>query len=114
MGTVLIGHERIDQRSIALHRAIGEELRAHPERLGIAREYLSRWAKTAGRSMPYMHRWRAILEMPLEEMIALMSEDTEEMRAMRQATPFAGILTPAARWAIYRQFPIERHDVEKA
>jgi hypothetical protein len=93
---------------------IGEELRAHPERREIAREYMSRWAKTAGRSMHYVNKWREILEMPLEEMIALIGQDTEEMRAMRQATPFAGVSSPAARWAIYRQFPIERHGSSEA
>ena len=50
MSNTLTGHERIDQRSMTLRLAIGEELRAHPERLAIMREYMARWAKTAGRS----------------------------------------------------------------
>ena len=33
-----------------------------------------------------------------------MEEDSEPMRALRQATPFAGILTPTERWAIYDEF----------
>lgn len=31
-------------------------------------------------------------------------EDTERMRALRQATPFAGILDSRERWAIWRSF----------
>ena len=30
------------------------------------------------------------------------------MTALRQANPFAGILTPRERWAIYAQFDRER------
>jgi hypothetical protein len=33
-----------------------------------------------------------------------MVEESEAMTALRQATPFAGILTPAERWAIYDRF----------
>jgi hypothetical protein len=33
-----------------------------------------------------------------------MLEETEHMTAMRQATPFAGVLTPKERWAIYEEF----------
>jgi hypothetical protein len=35
--------------------------------------------------------------MPLEEMLRLIVEDTEEMRAMRQNNPFAGVLEPRER-----------------
>ncbi len=104
----LRGHERIDQRSIALHRAIAEKLRANPALLEIARENLARWAPTAGRSLHYLDAWREVLEKPLEEMLGLIVEDTEEMRAMRQNNPFAGVLDPRERLAIYALFPLER------
>jgi hypothetical protein len=32
------------------------------------------------------------------------------MNAMRQATPFAGVLEPAERWAVYSQFEPQRAD----
>jgi hypothetical protein len=108
MQTELRGHERIDQRSIAIHRAIAEKLRASPALLEIARENIARWAPTAGRSRHYLDAWLKVLEMPLEEMLRLIVEDTEEMRAMRQNNPFAGVLEPRERWAIYALFPMER------
>jgi hypothetical protein len=37
----------------------------------------------------------------LPEVLKLMEEESEHMTAMRQATPFAGVLEPAERWAIY-------------
>ena len=71
------GHERIDRRSLAMHQAIAEKLRADPSLLAIARDNLARWSKTAGRSQHYLDRWREILDRPLEEVLALMVEESE-------------------------------------
>jgi hypothetical protein len=108
MQTEFRGHERIDQRSIAMHRAIAEKLRANPALLEIARENIARWAPAAGRSRHYLDAWLKVLEMPLEDMLRLIVEDTEEMRAMRQNNPFAGVLDQDERLAIYALFPMER------
>jgi len=37
----------------------------------------------------------------------LLGEESERMTALRQATPFAGVLEPAERWAIYEKFNLE-------
>jgi hypothetical protein len=99
------GHQRIDRRSLAMHQAIADKLRADPSLLAVARENLARWSKANGSSQPYWDAWQEILNRPLAEVLALMVEDSEKMTAMRQANPFAGILTPRERWAIYDQFP---------
>jgi hypothetical protein len=104
MSTAFQGHERIDRRSLGLHRAIAEKLRANPELLAIAYDNLDRWSVLPGGSQPYWDAWREILRRPLNEIINVMLEENEHMTAMRQATPFAGILTPKERWAIYEEF----------
>jgi hypothetical protein len=104
MSSTLQGHRRIDRRSLELHRAIAAKLQAHPELMEIARDNLARWSASAGRSQPYWDDWREILERPLPEVLALLEEDSERMNAMRQATPFAGVLEPAERWSVYSQF----------
>lgn len=98
------GHERIDRRSLALHRAIADKLRADPALLSIAHENLARWLAADVRSLPYRDAWIKILSRPLNEILALMIEESERMTALRQATPFAGILRPAERWAVYARF----------
>jgi hypothetical protein len=105
------GHLRIDRRSLALHRAVAKKLRAHPELIEIARENLNRWYASAGRSQPYLDEWRRILDLPLEEVLALierdgMEPDGERMTALRQSSPFAGVLEPAERWAVYAGFEL--------
>jgi hypothetical protein len=98
------GHERTDQRSPALHRAVAEKLRRQPSLVSIARENLKRWAATAGRSAPYLDEWTRILDLPLEDILRLIEEQGERMTALRQCSPFAGVFEPEQRWAIYARF----------
>jgi hypothetical protein len=100
------GHQRLDRRSLAMHRAIAEKLRADPSLLAVAYDNLDRRSKEKGRSQPYNDAWREILNGPFEELLALMVEESEKMTAMRQANPFAGILTHRERWAIYDRFSL--------
>ena len=87
-----------------MHRAIASKLSADPTLLAIALDNLDRWTLTAGRSRPYLDAWREILARPIADVAALIVEDTEHMTAMRQNGPFAGVLSPQERWAIYREF----------
>ncbi|MBS1856694.1 MAG: hypothetical protein JST11_15100 [Acidobacteria bacterium] len=102
------GHQRIDRRSLALHRAIAEKLRGNPALLEIARDNLARWSSRDNHSQPYFDEWRRILEKPLPEILRVLEEDSERAAALRQATPFAGVLAPKERWAIYAEFAPER------
>jgi hypothetical protein len=104
MGASPQGHARIDRRSLALHHAVAEKLRAQPSLIGIARDNLDRWAATAGRSAPYLDEWRRILDRPLEDVLHLIGQDGEPMTALRQCSPFAGVLEPKERWAVYDRF----------
>ena len=89
-----------------MHRTIAEKLRRKPELLAIASENMERWRPTAGRSTPYLDAWEAILRRPLEEVLRVIQEDSEQMRAMRQSSPFAGVLSPKERWEIYDAFAV--------
>jgi hypothetical protein len=108
MSLPLQGHRRIDRRSLELHRVIAAKLQAHPALAEIARQNLARWSAASGRAQPYWDAWREILNRPISEVVALLEEDSERMDAMRQATPFAGVLEPAERWAVYARFAPER------
>jgi hypothetical protein len=103
MSAVPQGHEKIDRRSIELHRAIAEKLRAQPELLEIARQNIER--QLAGRSRQYAEAWRELLASPMAEWLPRLVEDSERMRAMRQSTPFAGVLSAKERWKIYDDTP---------
>jgi hypothetical protein len=108
MSSPLRGHQRIDRRSLALHRAIAEKLRADPSLMAIALDNIERRSRAGSRSQPYWDAWREILQRPLPEILDLLEDESERMTALRQATPFAGVLTPAERWAIYEEFSPDR------
>jgi hypothetical protein len=108
MSDAVRGHQRIDRRSLALHRAIAEKLRDDPALLAIALDNLDRWSRAGGRSQPYWDAWREILDRPLPQILDLLVEESERMTALRQATPFPGVLKPAERWAVYETFDRER------
>ncbi len=93
-----------------MHCAIAARLRASPELLGIAQDNLRRWSGSAGRSGAYLDGWRELLALPLEKLLALIQEDSETMRAMRQSSPFAGVLRPKERWEIYDAFAVGTRD----
>lgn len=87
-----------------MHRAIASKLLAEPGLLEIAHDNIARWLPASGRSRPYLDAWLEILARPVEEIAGLIVIDDERMRAMRQNSPFAGVLTPKERWAIYDEF----------
>lgn len=87
-----------------MHRAIAARLLAEPQLLEVAHANLQRWLPASGRSRPYLDAWREILRRPVEEIARVIVEETGQMTAMRQNSPFAGVLTPKERWAIYDEF----------
>jgi hypothetical protein len=97
-------HQRIEERSLAMHRIIARKIVADPELLRRALGNIERWLPGSGRSRPYLEAWREILARPLDEIARVIVEEGERMTAMRQNSPFAGVLTPKERWAIYREF----------
>ena len=70
----------------------------------MARDNFDSWSLQNGRSQPYWDAWQELLARPIEVLLPLLVEDSERMAALRQATPFAGVLSPQERWAIYARF----------
>jgi hypothetical protein len=101
------GHERIDQRLIAYHRAIAAKLTEDPSLLRKAHAFLDRHEPSANHAMPYFKAWRELLSLPIDQLFPLLTEDSERMRALRQNTPFVGILTNHERWSILKQYSIK-------
>jgi hypothetical protein len=86
--------------AFAYYRAVAERL-DEPLRAR-ARRTLERWSADGILAEPYAHRWRALLDLPLDELAAAITVDGEAARDLRQCTPFAGVLTPRERWARVR------------
>lgn len=97
-------HGDIDARSLALARAVVARIDADPRRAGLdrARTTCRRWLD---RGVTAAAEWSRLLDAgPWEEVRRALLDPSDVGRALRQNSPFCGILTPKERWAIYREF----------
>lgn len=92
-------HQWLDRRSRALHQLIAEKIRKDPALFENMRSTLDRWRKTVcANSQPYLEEWQRLVDLGIEECLAVATEDSEQANAMRQASPFCGILSNEERW----------------
>ena len=90
----------VDLFNLMLHRAVAERLRKSPESvLQIARNNLQNWLKNDEYALV---EWQDILETKTpEQIIKIISEDTDEGQRLRSSSPFAGVLSEAEREKIW-------------
>jgi hypothetical protein len=94
-------HQLAEARSLALHRRVVEHLQRDPSLLVRARSNVERWSAEGTLAPAYAERWRAVLVLPLPELIALLLDPGEEARALRQTSPFSFLISPRERWKIW-------------
>ena len=90
-------HETLDQVKLAQHKLIAKKLREHPEPIiALARRNLQRYIARRPAPATYLWReWRTILEQnSVDQIIAAMTAKTQKATELRQASPFAGALSP--------------------
>lgn len=88
-------HAEIDSRSLAMATAIAERIDNRPELLDQVRGWAGR------HDHPAVLEWRTILSGSWEDIRAVLLDETEEGKRLRQSSPFVGILTPQERWSFY-------------
>lgn len=92
----------IDLFNLMLHRAVAEKLRRDEKKvLQIARNNLDRWLANENASLL---EWRKILEThTTEEIIKIITQDTDEGQRLRSSSPFAGVLSETEREKIWSE-----------
>jgi len=92
------GHRRAEILSIELHRAYAARL---DENMVVnARKLLDEWAAKGTLAPFYAQKWTETLALPQAELAQLLAADTQEMRDLRQNSPFAGALPEDERLKI--------------
>jgi transcriptional regulator with XRE-family HTH domain len=96
---------REDRRSLALHAAIAEHLRAEPDAvLARARASVAHMHALHPGARPLLDEWTVLLRRPLSALLPLLSDPSPWARELRHVTPFAGVLSARERTAVYRAF----------
>lgn len=97
------GHRLAEERSLALHREVARILREEPDRVFEALQRVRAWRRSGAAHPHYLDAWERLLTGPLEDLLAALTDESETARAMRQATPFAGVVGPRERWKIWAE-----------
>jgi hypothetical protein len=93
-------HAWIAARSLALHQEVAAKLEADPNLLATASANLERWLTS--RPEAALIEWRDVLHTrSLPEILALLRSPDERAARLRQSSPFAGLLAPEERQAIF-------------
>lgn len=96
---------REDRRSLAYHRAVAKKLRRFPQSLiSKAKAVSGKTAQQHPQTRELCRQWEMWLNLPLEMLIAHISDPGMNARDMRQVSPFAGTLTPGERLRVLRDF----------
>jgi hypothetical protein len=100
----MAGHPEIDRWSLLMHRHLADRIEAGDrEPMRKAASNLARWEKQHGQLEPACREWRAILEWPLDRIVALLREETENATRIRSSSPFAGAIDQRLRLELLRE-----------
>lgn len=96
-----------ERRSLWLYRAVAAAIQADSGRaLAVARGNLAtmRGRDEHGRSEHWRRAWEALLDGPPDALLATLCSTSTYASQLRQTAPFAGLLSPRERWAVYGSF----------
>jgi hypothetical protein len=96
-------HRLAELRSLALHREIAGRVARDPQLVGEALARLARMRASGALHPALCDAWTSALAGPREELLRVLVEESERARELRQSTPFAGVVPPRERWAIWRR-----------
>ena len=95
-------HRLAEERSLAYHRAIAARLLRDPDVLQAARRRVEGWLAGAAASSHHARCWWDVLSGEPSAVAAFLTTRSALADELRQSSPFAGVLPPAERWAIWR------------
>ena len=104
MSNIASDHLRLDDRSLALHGLIADKLSANPALLAIARGNIRRWQTVGEIDSPALAEWVSILSGSFDQIIATLTDTSEDAKRLRRSSPFAGMLAETERRTVYESF----------
>jgi len=89
------GHRTAELQSLAYHRLVAERL--DEDLVERAQNRVRRWRSHGRVHRRWIDEWERVLAMPLPRIAKIISADTMHSRALRQTSPFAGVLSEHER-----------------
>ena len=103
MGDADRTHEVADRRSLVLHREVARRLLIDPTLFTRARARVETWANAGSVHPYYLDAWRRAFDAGLPAVRGILEDPGEMGQALRQASPFAFVLSARERWRLLRE-----------
>lgn len=104
-------HQELDKRSLALHCLIADKIRHEPHLFDKPKQTLARWNDiVCASSLPYVQEWQRLVDLGMKDCLAVATEDSQRAIALRQTSPFCGVLTHKERFAFFRDWSKVDHE----
>jgi hypothetical protein len=98
-------HQEIDARSLALHRLVAEKIRHNPQLFQNIIDTLMHWRSTVdSASQPYLAEWDRLVALGMDSCLSASVEDSQQANALRQCSPFCGVLTARERFCFLKEW----------
>ena len=98
-------HQEIDARSLAMHRLIAEKIRRDPSLFQHITHTLQHWQDTVdAASQPYLAKWDQLTKLGMDACLNASIENSQKATALRQCSPFCGVLTPRERFEFLKKW----------
>lgn len=99
----------VDVFALHYHLAVAERLRESPEEVvNHAHGNIRRWminGGSAGGESPILEEWQGLLDSSsVEQLIEIITEESDEGQRLRSSSPFVGVITPEERLEILTCF----------
>lgn len=105
---------RADLRSLVLHQQIAKRLQEDPTLWKIPQHNIERWL-LSGTVCQDLLLWKQLFQSKTKEQIlTIITSESEESTRLRSTSPFAGVLDQATRSAIFRHFLHQEHTHQNA
>jgi hypothetical protein len=98
-------HQQLDARSLAMHCLIAEKIARNPALFERVTRTLRHWrVVVCTASQPYLQEWETLVAQGLPACLAMATQNSEHAAALRQSSPFTGILTHQERFAFLKSW----------
>ena len=98
-------HRDIDRRSLDMHKLVAQKIRLQPELFDRVKSLIERRLASIGpNERPYWMAWRVLTEQDMEAALRVAEDASVRSAAMRQASPFSGILSHKERFVFLKNW----------
>jgi hypothetical protein len=88
-------------RSLRMHDVVAKRLIKNPDLLDVARTRLQRLREVNPHGDAYHNRWQELIDGPIERLLRMLTQPSEEASTLRQESPFTTLVPTEERRRVF-------------